>query len=392
MEFFNLKELDKKYVANSYSRFDAGIEQGKGARCKGFDGEEYIDFTSGIGVNSLGFCNDNWIAAVSAQLNKLQHTSNLFYTEPCVRTAEALCNATGMRKVFFANSGAEANEGAIKAARKYSYDKYGTERYRIISLLNSFHGRTVTTLAATGQRSFHNYYFPFTSGFNFAMPGDIDETLGLLEDDVCAVMLELVQGEGGVVPLDETYVHAVVNACKELDILVIVDEVQTGIGRTGSLFCFQQYDITPDIVTAAKGLGGGLPIGAVLFGDKAANVFKPGDHASTFGGNPIACAGAFEVLKQLNPAFLHEVRAKGDYIKKHVLAMPKVLDVDGMGLMLGIELKDDVVAIDVVKTAIEKGLLLLTAKKKVRMLPPLTITYEEIDAGLNILKSVLAQI
>lgn len=392
MDFSELMELDKKYVANSYARFTLGIAQGKGARCTDFDGREYIDFTSGIGVNSLGFCNDGWISAVTAQLNTLQHTSNLFYTEPCVRTAEALCKATGMSKVFFANSGAEANEGAIKAARKYSFDKYGPHRSRIITLLNSFHGRTVTTLAATGQCAFHNYFFPFTSGFNFAIPGDIDETLEILEDDVCAVMLELVQGEGGVVPLDEHYVHAVVQECQERDILVIIDEVQTGIGRTGSLFCFQQYGIAPDIVTAAKGLGGGLPIGAVLFGNKTAHVFRPGDHASTFGGNPVACAGALEVLKQLTDDFLREVRAKGDYIKRQVLMMPKVLDVAGMGLMLGIELEEGIAAGDVVKAAIEQGLLLLTAKKKVRMLPPLTITYEDIDAGLAILNEELKSI
>lgn len=389
--FENVKNRDQEYVVHSYGRFPVAIEKGKNAVCYDFDGKKYIDMTSGIGVNSLGFCDDGWVAAVTAQLTKLQHISNLYYTDPCSKLAEILCKRTGMKKVFFANGGAEANEGAIKAARKYSFDKYGAGRSKILTLQNSFHGRTVTTLAATGQDVFHNYFFPFTEGFEFIEPGDI-EALKANADGVCAVMIELIQGEGGVLPVDPEYVHAAAKFCADNDILLIVDEVQTGVGRTGSLYCFQQYGIKPDLVTSAKGIGGGLPLAAVLFGEKVENVFNPGDHATTFGGNPVACAGALEIMNRLDDGFLAEVAKKGEYIRERVLKMPHVSGVAGMGLMLGIELDDGIKSADIVKAGIQNGVLLLTAKAKVRLLPPLTITYDDLDEALTKLEKTLAEV
>ncbi|MBQ3568439.1 MAG: aspartate aminotransferase family protein [Anaerotignum sp.] len=390
MTFEDIKKLDDAYVMHTYGRYQVAIDHGKSATCYAPDGKAYIDFTSGIGVNSMGFADEGWVAAVTAQLNKFQHISNLYYTEPCVLAAKLLCEKSGMKKVFFGNSGAEANEGVIKAARKYSFQKYGEGRSKIVALENSFHGRTMAALSATGQAAYHNFFFPFVDGFVFANANDIDDTLSKLTDDVCAVMMEMVQGEGGVLPLTQEYVQAVYNACQEKDILFIVDEVQTGIGRTGSFYSYQQFGILPDLVSSAKGLGGGLPIGAVLFGEKTEEVLVPGDHGSTFGANPVVCAGAVEILNRMDDAFLAEVVEKGEYIKNALLQMKHVTDVAGMGMMLGIELDTDVKPI--VNTLMDNGLLVLTAKHKMRLLPPLNITQEELDKGLNILKETLDKI
>lgn len=386
-----LSSQDKEYVANTYGRFPVAIKEGKGALCKDFDGKEYIDFSSGIGVNSLGFCDEGWVSAVTKQLTTLQHISNLYYTEPCVNTAKLLCEKTGMKKVFFSNSGAESNEGAIKCARKYSYTKYGDGRNKVITLVNSFHGRTVTTLAATGQDVFHKYFFPFTEGFQYVPANDLDALKNAIDDSVCAVMMELIQGEGGVMPLDKAYVKEVRQLCDEKDIILIVDEVQTGVGRTGKLFCFQNYDIMPDVVSTAKGIGGGLPLGCVMFSEKTENVLVAGDHATTFGGNPVATAGAEYILKTMDDDFLSEVEKKGEYMREKILSMPHVVGIDGLGLMMGIRLDDSIISSDVVKKGIANGVLLLTAKAKVRLLPPLNITYDEIDRGLEGLRKALSE-
>ena len=382
---------DKEYVANTYGRFPVAIKEGKGALCKDFDGKEYIDFSSGIGVNSLGFCDEGWVSAVTKQLTTLQHISNLYYTEPCINTAKLLCEKTGMKKVFFSNSGAESNEGAIKCARKYSYIKYGEGRNKVITLVNSFHGRTVTTLAATGQDVFHKYFFPFTEGFEYVPANDLDALKTAIDDSVCAVMMELIQGEGGVMPLDKEYVKQVRQLCDEKDIILIVDEVQTGVGRTGKLFCFQNYDIMPDVVSVAKGIGGGLPLGCVMFSEKTENVLVAGDHATTFGGNPVATAGAEYILNIMDDDFLNEVEKKGEYMREKILSMPHVVGIDGLGLMMGIRLDDSIISADVVKKGIANGVLLLTAKAKVRLLPPLNITYDEIDRGLEGLRKALSE-
>lgn len=388
-EFDKIKQTDESYVAHTYGRFPVAIKEGKGSVCYDFDGKKYIDFSSGIGVNSLGFCDDGWVRTVTKQLNTLQHISNLYYTSPCADAAKILCEKTGMKKVFFSNSGAESNEGAIKCARKYSFSKYGEGRNKVITLVNSFHGRTVTTLSATGQDVFHNYFFPFTEGFEFVKANDIDELENVLDDTVCAVMMELIQGEGGVMPLDKEYVKSVESICNEKDIILIIDEVQTGVGRTGKLFAFQNFGISPDIVTTAKGLGGGLPLGCVMFGKKTENTFVPGDHATTFGGNPVATAGAEYILSKMDDVFLSEVTAKGEYIKEKLLKMPHVIGVDGMGLMLGVRLDESIKSSDVVRKNIENGALTLTAKAKLRLLPPLTISYAEIDEGLSSIEKTL---
>ena len=387
MDFQTAKQQDEAYIIHSYSRFPVLLTKGKGAAVQDDTGKAYIDFTSGIGVNALGFCDDGWIAAVTNQLNTLQHTSNLYYTEPCIRAAKLLCEKSGMQKVFFGNSGAEANAGVIKAARKYSFLKYGEGRSKILALVNSFHGRTMATLSATGQDVYHNYFFPFVDGFVFANANDTADTLAKMTEDVCAVMLETVQGEGGVVPLDRAYVQAVAAACKQKDILLIVDEVQTGIGRTGTFFSYEQFGIQPDLVSCAKGLGGGLPIGAVLFGEKTETVFGAGDHGSTFGGNPVVCAGAVHILETIDDAFLAEVQKKGAYLRGRIEAMPHVQSVAGLGMMLGIQL--DVDAKPVIHTLLEAGLLVLSAKTKIRLLPPLTISQDELDKGLSILENTL---
>ena len=390
MDFQHVKEQDKQYIMNTYGRFDACIVKGKGAICTDINGKEYVDFTSGIGVNSLGFADESWVKAVTEQAGNLAHISNLYYTLPDGELAKTLCEKTGYSRVFFGNSGAEANEGAIKVARKYSFDKYGPGRNGIITLLNSFHGRTVTTLAATGQEVFHNYFYPFTEGFSYSIANDFDDFLKAVSKTTCAVMMEFIQGEGGVNALDKDYVQKVVSYCNEHDILVIGDEVQTGIGRTGKLLCGEHFGVQADITTLAKGLGGGLPIGAVLVNDKLKDVLGASTHGTTFGGNPVVCAGANAVLKKVaNDPFLKEVDLKGEKICACLACCGEVKSLSGLGLMIGIELKTKKSA-DVAKACLEKGLLVLTAKTKVRLLPPLTITDEELTRGLNVLWEVLS--
>lgn len=384
----NTKELDNEYIAHSYGRFDVCLTKGKGSTLYDEQGKKYIDFGSGIGVSAFGICDDEWVNAVSEQLNKVQHTSNLYYTEPCAVLAKMLCEKTGMKRVFFVNSGAEANEGAIKFARKYSFDKYGEGRSTIITLIDSFHGRTITTLAATGQDMFHTTFGPFTPGFKYCPANDSEALKQMISDDVCAVMFECIQGEGGVNILTPEFVSAIKDIAEKNDILMIVDEVQTGNGRTGKYFAYENYGIKPDIVSTAKGLAGGLPMGAVLFGEKLKDAVTPGSHGSTFGGNPIAAAGAISIVKRLDDDFLAEVSRKGDYIKQNLLSIKGVESVDSMGLMLGISTDKD--AGDVAKACLENGLLVLTAhKNKVRLLPALNISYDEIDEGLKILKEVI---
>ena len=376
-------------MMHTYGRFNVAIESGKGAAAKDIDGKEYIDFTTGIGVNALGYCDDGWVKAVSEQLNKVQHISNLYYSPVQVECAKQLCTRTGFDKVFFGNSGAEVNECAIKLARKYSFDKYGEGRNEIIALNNSFHGRTVTTLSATGQDVFHQYFFPFTEGFVFADANDTDSVKALVNDKTCAVMMELIQGEGGVMPLEQDFVKDVERLCRDNDLVLIIDEVQTGVGRTGKLYCYENYGIEPDIITSAKGLGGGLPFGACLCGEKQSGVLGAGTHGTTFGGNPVACAGALEILKRVDtPEFLSQVNEKGEYIKNKLMQMDGVSQVRGLGLMIGIVLEKDN-AKEVAARCVENGLLILTAKNLLRMLPPLNISYEDIDKGLEILEKSL---
>lgn len=386
MESKTIKEKDKTYIADTYRRFDLLLERGKGALLYG-EGREFIDFGGGIAVNVFGASDSKWVKAVSTQAKRLAHTSNLYFSEPSVELAALLCEKTKLDKVFFSNSGAEANECAIKAARKYSFDKYGKGRFEIITLNNSFHGRTMATITATGQESFHDYFFPFLEGFVYA-EADIEDIKSKLNARTAAVMLELIQGEGGVVLLDKTFVIELAKLCAERDILLIIDEVQTGTGRTGSLFAFMQYGVMPDILTTAKGLGGGLPIGVTLFSNKTANVLSAGTHGSTFGANLVASAGALCVMERLNDKFLKQVKAKGEYLKKKLLTLPKVKSVTGLGLMLGVEIEGDVKA--AVLRAMDKGLLVLTAKEKLRLLPPLNISYKLLDKGWEILKEVLA--
>ena len=384
----NTKELDNEYIAHSYGRFDVCLTKGKGSTLYDEQGKKYIDFGSGIGVSAFGICDDEWVNAVSEQLNKVQHTSNLYYTEPCAVLAKMLCEKTGMKRVFFANSGAEANEGAIKFARKYSFDKYGEGRSTIITLIDSFHGRTITTLAATGQDMFHTTFGPFTPGFKYCPANDVEALKQMISDDVCAVMFECIQGEGGVNILTPEFIGAINDIAEKNDILMIVDEVQTGNGRTGKYFAYENYGIKPDIVSTAKGLAGGLPMGAVLFGEKLKDTVTPGSHGSTFGGNPIAAAGAISIVKRLDDEFLAEVSRKGDYIKQNLLSIKGVKSVDSMGLMLGISTDKD--AGEIAKSCLENGLLVLTAhKNKVRLLPALNISYDEINQGLKILKEVI---
>ncbi|MBQ0078444.1 MAG: aspartate aminotransferase family protein [Eubacterium sp.] len=385
MDKIQIQNLDKEKIVGTYGRYDLAIDHGKGSRCVSVDGKEYIDFTSGIGVNCLGYCNDGWVKAVTEQLMKLQHCSNLFYSEPQVKVADALTKRTGMSKVFFGNSGAEANEASIKTARKYGTTTKGENCNKIISLVNSFHGRTIATITATGQDKYHKYFTPFLDGFKYCPANDLETLESLVDDDVCAIMMEMVQGEGGVLNLDADFVKAVADICAENDILFIADEVQTGIGRTGKFFAYEAFGIQPDIVSFAKGIGGGLPIGGALFGPKTCNVLQPGDHGTTYGGNPVAAAGAAYVLSVLDDEFLAEVTKKGEYIKAKLMECPKVKSVSGMGLMMGIEIEEGMVAGDVVKAALENGLMSLTAKDKIRLLPPLNISYEDIDAGLEIL-------
>lgn len=383
----NTKELDNQYVAHAYGRFDVALTKGQGSTLYDEDGKKYIDFGSGIGVTAFGINDPVWTKAVEEQLHRVQHTSNLYYTAPCAKLAQLLCEKSGMKKVFFGNSGAEANEGAIKFARKYSFDKYGAGRSTIITLVNSFHGRTITTLAATGQDSFHTVFDPFTPGFKYCPANDIEALQAAATDDVCAVLFECVQGEGGVNNLSPTFVSAIAKLAKEKDILIAVDEVQTGNGRTGTYFAYQQYGITPDIVTTAKGLGGGLPIGAVLFGEKLQDTMTPGSHGSTFGGNPVVAAGACSIVERIDDDFLSEVQRKSEKIRTALAKVKSVKSISGMGLMLGIE--TDKPAGEVAKACLANGLLILTAKTKLRLLPALNISDAELDEGLEILKGVL---
>ncbi|HIU25825.1 MAG TPA: aspartate aminotransferase family protein [Candidatus Copromorpha excrementigallinarum] len=388
MNITEIKKLDKERIVPTYARYDMVAEKGAGACCWSKEGKKYIDFTAGIGVNCLGFCDRGWIEAVTEQLGKLQHVSNLFYTEPQVKVAEMLTERSGMAKVFFGNSGAEANEAAIKTARKYGFMKKGEKAYKIITLENSFHGRTMAAITATGQEHYHKFFTPFLEGFEYCPANDGEAMERLADENTCAIMMEMVQGEGGVVPLEAEFVKKAEKICREKGILLIADEVQTGIGRTGKLFAYEHFGIQPDIVTFAKGIGGGLPIGGALFGEKCCDTLQPGDHGTTYGGNPVACAGAVEVLKRMDGAFLAEVEKKGSYIKEKLQAIPKVKKVTGMGMMLGVEIEGKKAA-DAVAESLEKGLMILTAKDRVRLLPPLTITFEEIDEGIEILKSVL---
>lgn len=383
----NTKELDNQYVAHAYGRFDVALTKGQGSTLYDENGKKYIDFGSGIGVTAFGINDPVWTKAVEEQLHRVQHTSNLYYTAPCAKLAQLLCEKSGMKKVFFGNSGAEANEGAIKFARKYSFDKYGAGRSTIITLVNSFHGRTITTLAATGQDSFHTVFDPFTPGFKYCPANDVEALQAAATDDVCAVLFECVQGEGGVNNLSPTFVSAIAKLAKDKDILIAVDEVQTGNGRTGTYFAYQQYGITPDIVTTAKGLGGGLPIGAVLFGEKLQDTMTPGSHGSTFGGNPVVAAGACSIVERIDDDFLSEVQRKSEKIRTALAKVKGVKSISGMGLMLGIE--TDKPAGEVAKACLANGLLILTAKTKLRLLPALNISDAELDEGLEILKGVL---
>ena len=381
---------DNEYVLHTYNRNPIALEKGHGLYAEGPEGQKYLDFTSGIGVNSLGYCDLTWAEAVSEQAHKLQHTSNLYYTAPCGKLAKKLCKRTGMNKVFFGNSGAEANEGAIKAARKYSFDHYGKGRDVVITLVNSFHGRTIATLTATGQEVFHNYFGPFNEGFLYAPAGDIEALEELVDRTTCAVMLELIQGEGGVMALDPDYVQAVRKLCDEKDLVLIVDEVQTGVGRTGTFLCCEHYNLKPDIVTLAKGLGGGLPIGAVLASKKVADTMGPGSHGSTFGGNPVVCAGGCAVLDAMDDAFMRNVNARAAQLREGLASLPHVASVSGMGLMVGIAFADDVKAADVRAACERKGLLVLTAKTRLRLLPPLILSEADVAKALAILDDVLS--
>ena len=382
----SIKELDNKYVANTYARFDIELVSGKGSKLYDDAGKEYIDMGTGIGVNIFGVGDNEWVKAVTEQLTTLQHTSNLYYTSPCAKLAALLCEKTGAQKVFFSNSGAEANECAIKAARKYAAEKKGAEYFNIITLNNSFHGRTITTLAATGQESFHKDFLPLTDGFLYADAGDIDGIKNLVsENKVAAIMIETVQGEGGVVPLSADFVKNLEKLCNDNDILLIVDEVQTGNGRTGALYGYMNFGITPDIVSTAKGLGGGLPIGATMFFEKTANVYVPGNHGSTFGGNPVAAAGALNIIERLDEDFLAEVNKKHDYIVETLSACEGVKGITGLGLMLGIETVKDVN--EVLKACQENGVLPIKAKNKLRLLPPLNIPLEDLEKAIEVIKN-----
>lgn len=372
----------------TYAHFPVSLEKGQGATIINSEGNEVIDFGSGIGVNALGFNNHAWIKAVTEQLTKIQHTSNLYYNSTVAKFASMLCEKTGFNRAFLCNSGAEANECAIKLARKYSFDKYGENRYNIITLVNSFHGRTMATITATGQEHYHKFFNPFVNGFRYVQSGDTEEFKKAADDTVCAVIVEIVQGEGGVIPTDFEYLAEIRKICDEKDILLIVDEVQTGVGRTGKFFAFEYSSITPDVVTLAKGIGNGLPMGACLCVEKCAEVLTAGSHGTTFGGNPVACAGAVCVLETINDEFLKDVTEKGEYIRSKLKEIDEVKSVTGLGMMLGIELKTKNAG-EIAKKCCENGLLILTAKNKLRMLPPLVITKEEIDKGMAILEKCL---
>lgn len=388
MNFQQIKEQDEAYILHTYGRVSAALVKGKNARAWDVEGKEYIDFTSGIGVNALGYSDPGWVKAVSEQAAGIQHLCNYYYSPQNTGLAQELAQASGMSKAFFCNSGAEANECAIKVARKYG-EKRGA--YKIVTLENSFHGRTLTTLAATGQEGFHKDFLPLTEGFLYARANDLESVEALLDGSVCAVLIETVQGEGGVVPMEESFVRGLGQLCGKKDVLLMIDEVQTGVGRTGSFYSYQGYGVEPDVVTTAKGLAGGLPIGACLVGEKLSGILSPGQQGSTFGGNPVVCAGAREVVRRVSdPAFLRDVRDKGDYLKEKLEALPQVEYVRGRGLMLGAKLKG-IDAHQVLVECAKEGLLILTAKELVRFLPPLTIEQKDLDEGMEIFARVLSQ-
>ena len=390
MDMESIISLDQQYVAGTYGRFPVELVSGKGSILTASDGKQYIDMGSGIGVTCFGFGDEGWMSAVTEQLSKLQHTSNLYYTEPCARLAQALCERTGMKKVFFSNSGAESNECAIKVARKYSAQKKGKDCFTIVTLINSFHGRTLTTLAATGQDHFHQDFLPLTPGFAYVAAGDIEGLRKTVtEVNAAGIMLECVQGEGGVLPLSKEFVTAAAELAKELDIPLMIDEVQTGNGRTGKLYAFMNYGIQPDIVSTAKGLGGGLPIGATMLGEKVADVLKPGDHGSTYGGNPVCCAGALNVINRLDDAFLQEVQEKSRYVFSSLEGEKGIESIKGMGLMIGIKTVKN--AKEVVTACMERGVLCLTAKDKVRLLPALNIPMDVLKTAVETIKTVCGE-
>ena len=382
---------DNDYILHTYGRSQVVLAEGEGMTARDADGKSYLDFTSGIGVNSLGYCHPAWVRAVADQAATLQHTSNLYYTAPDGKLAKKLCRRTGLDAVFFGNSGAEANEGAIKCARKYSVDTYGEGRNKVITLVNSFHGRTLATLTATGQDVFHHDFGPFPGNFDYVPAGDFAALEKAADKDTCAVMMELVQGEGGVVALDPEYVQAVRALCDEKDLVLIVDEVQTGVGRTGTFLCCEHYNLQPDVVTLAKGLGGGLPIGAVLMNEKVAAGMGPSSHGSTFGGNPVVCAGANVVVDRMDASFLANVNERAVQLRTGLEKLPRVRSLSGIGLMVGIEFLEGIKAADVLAACREKGLLVLTAKTRLRLLPPLTLTAHNVEMALDILGSVLAE-
>lgn len=385
----NIFKLDSEYVASTYARFPVRIVGGKGSVLYGDDGRQYIDMGSGIAVNTFGIADDEWIAAVTAQLGKVQHTSNLYYTDPCVLLARTLCERTGMKKVFFSNSGAEANECAIKVARKYAAEKKGAEYNTIITLINSFHGRTVTTLAATGQEVFHKDFLPLTEGFVYAEANNLSDVMEkVASNKVAAIMLEPVQGEGGVLPLSDEFIRGISEIAKSEDILIIADEVQTGNGRCGALYASLTYDTLPDIISTAKGLGGGLPIGATMLGEKVKDVLTPGTHGSTFGGNPVCCAGALSILSRIDDKLLSDVMRKSELIKASLTGAKGIKSVSGRGLMLGIEVEGNAKAI--VNRCIDGGVIPLTAKNKVRLLPALNIPDELLIKAIDVIKEACA--
>lgn len=388
MTFEEIKEQDQSYILHTYGRVDAALVKGQNARAWDVEGKEYIDFTAGIGVNVLGYSDPEWAAAVADQAGKIQHLCNYYYSPENTALAQELSEVSGMAKAFFCNSGAEANECAIKVARKYG-EKRGA--YKIVTLVNSFHGRTLTTLAATGQEGFHQLFTPLTEGFEYAQAGDLAGVEKLLDGSVCAVMMEMVQGEGGVIPMEEDFVKGLAQLCKEKDVLLLIDEVQTGVGRTGTFYAYQGYGIQPDVVTTAKGIAGGLPMGICLVSEKLGDILTPGMNGSTFGGNPVACAGARVVVRRVSdPAFLQSVKEKGAYLKEKLEAMPQVEYVRGRGMMIGVKVKGKD-AHDVLVDCAKAGLLILTAKDLVRFLPPLTITQKDMDEGLAIFQKVLEQ-
>ena len=387
----NIRLLDQSYVAGTYARFPLLLEHGKGSLVYDENEKEYTDLATGIAVNAFGYADEVWQAAVCAQLGKLQHASNLYYTEPCAVLASMLCERTGMKRVFFSNSGAEANECAIKAARKYAQDKKGKEYYHIITLKNSFHGRTLTTLAATGQDAYHNDFTPLTEGFHYAEAGDIGSVKALLEAyPTAAVMIEVVQGEGGVIPLEKGFVKELSELLESLDVLLICDEVQVGNGRSGMLYGYMNYGIQPDIFSTAKGLGGGLPLGATVLGEKVEDVLTPGTHGSTFGGNPVCCAGAISILSRLDEETLAGVRSRSEYIVSELSGAPGIRSVTGMGLMLGVE--TEAPAKDVIAKCMERGVLVISAKSKVRLLPALNIPMPLLERAVQVLREVCAEL